>query len=101
MLCVHCENGDLVNKLQRRTLERGITGPEGHAISRPPVVAAEAVSCLFYLAHLAGDAPVNVAHLSTKLSLEAVRAAWVFVNGELAVRDGEPVGAKPGRYVAR
>ena len=29
------------------------------------------------------------------------RAAWVFINGELAVRDGEPVGSKPGRYVAR
>ena len=29
------------------------------------------------------------------------RVAWVFINGELAVRDGEPVGSKPGRYVAR
>lgn len=75
VLCVHCENGDLVNELQRRTLARGITGPEGHAISRPPVVEAEAVSRLLYLAHLAGDAPVNVVHLSTKLGLEAVRAA--------------------------
>ncbi|MFR3878483.1 MAG: hypothetical protein ACLTYW_10440 [Collinsella sp.] len=30
---------------------------------------AEAVSRLLYLAHLAGDAPVNVVHLSTKLGL--------------------------------
>lgn len=33
------------------------------------------MSRLLYLAHLAGDAPVNVVHLSTKLGLEAIRAA--------------------------
>lgn len=74
-LCVHCENGTLVNALQRRVLAAGVTGPEGHPMSRPPVVEAEAVSRLLYLAHLAGDARVNVVHLSTKLGLEAVRAA--------------------------
>ena len=26
---------------------------------------------------------------------------YVFINGELAVRDGKPLGNKPGRYVAR
>ena len=29
------------------------------------------------------------------------RAHLVFVNGDLAARDGEPTGAMPGRYVAR
>ena len=29
------------------------------------------------------------------------RPAYVFVNGELAVVDGEPTGAKPGAYVKR
>ena len=33
------------------------------------------MSRLLCLAHLAGDAPVNVVHLSTKLGLEAIRAA--------------------------
>ena len=33
------------------------------------------MSRLLYLAHLAGDAPVNVVHLSTKLGLEAIHAA--------------------------
>ena len=75
MLCVHCENGTLVNELQKRVYEQGIHGPEGHALSRPDVCEAEAVSRLLYLAHLAGDAPVNVVHLSTKLGLEAIRAA--------------------------
>ena len=75
ILCVHCENGTLVNALQKRVYEQGIHGPEGHALSRPDVCEAEAVSRLLYLAHLAGDAPVNVVHLSTKLGLEAIRAA--------------------------
>ena len=63
ILCVHCENGTLVNALQKRVFEQGIHGPEGHALSRPDVCEAEAVSRLLYLAHLAGDAPVNVVHL--------------------------------------
>ena len=75
VLCVHCENGDLVNALQQRMLKRGVLGPEGHPLSRPAEAEADAVSRLLYLAHLAGDAPVNVVHLSTEMGLEAVRAA--------------------------
>lgn len=74
-LCVHCENGTLVDALQKRVFEAGIHGPEGHPLSRPAECEAEAVSRLLYLAHLAGDARVNVVHLSTKLGLEAIRAA--------------------------
>lgn len=75
VLCVHCENGTLVNELQRRTLASGVTGPEGHPLSRPAEVEAEAISRLLYLARLAGDAPVNVVHLSTELGLAAIRQA--------------------------
>lgn len=74
-LCVHCENGTLVDALQKRVYEAGIHGPEGHPLSRPAECEAEVVSRLLYLAHLAGDARVNVVHLSTKLGLEAIRAA--------------------------
>ena len=74
-LCVHCENGTLVNELQRRVYDEGIHGPEGHPLSRPAECEAEAISRLLYLAHLAGDARVNVVHLSTKMGLDAIRAA--------------------------
>lgn len=74
-LCVHCENGTVVNDLQKRVFEQGVTGPEGHPLSRPAECEAEAIARLLYLAHMAGDARVNVVHLSTRLGLEAIRAA--------------------------
>ena len=74
-LCVHCENGTVIDALQRRVLTEGITGPEGHPMSRPVECEAEAISRLLYLAHLAGDARVNIVHLSTKMGLDAIRFA--------------------------
>ena len=74
VLCVHCENGTLVNEMQRRMIAAGITGPEGHPMSRPAACEAEAISRLCYLAELA-DARINIVHLSSALGLEAVRAA--------------------------
>lgn len=74
VLGVHCENGTLVNRLQRDQLEKGVTGPAGHPASRPPVVEAEAIRRLCAVAKLA-DSPVHIVHLSSAEGLEEVRRA--------------------------
>ncbi|NLF34585.1 MAG: dihydropyrimidinase, partial [Clostridiales bacterium] len=71
----HCENGDLVAEGIAAMKAQGRLGPEGHPASRPPLVEAEAVDRWLAIAELAGGAPVNVVHLSTRRGLEAVRAA--------------------------
>lgn len=37
---IHGENGDAVVLWQRKVSEDGITGPEGHALSRPAFVSS-------------------------------------------------------------
>lgn len=71
-IMVHAENADMIDVLQKQTVARGITDPIGHAISRPPIVEAEAVSRAAYLANLAG-APIYVVHVTSKEAMAVVR----------------------------
>jgi len=82
---VHAENGDAVVHLQRKLLAAGITGPEGHALSRPPDVEAEAVNRVIALARLLG-APIYIVHVSTAEAVDAIaraRAVGQRVYGEV------------------
>jgi dihydropyrimidinase len=74
LLGVHCENGDLVNAGIQRQKEQGRLDPLAHALSRPPLVEAEAVHRLLAIAKFAGCV-VNVVHLSSALGMEEIRRA--------------------------
>ena len=70
----HCENGTLVNFLQKKEIEAGHTDPSAHPVSRPAEAEAEAIDRYLWLARLA-DVPVYIVHLSTALGLEEIRRA--------------------------
>lgn len=71
---VHAENGDLVADMQQQMLEQGITGPEGHAYSRPPEFEGEAANRAITIADAAG-VPLYVVHVSCEQAHEAIRRA--------------------------
>jgi dihydropyrimidinase len=74
MPLVHAENGDVVARLQEEYLAKGVTGPEGHAFSRPPEVEGEATNRAIMIADMAG-CPLYVVHTSCRESQEAIARA--------------------------
>jgi dihydropyrimidinase len=71
---VHAENGEVVFLMQKALLNAGITGPEGHPLSRPPVVEAEAANRAIAIAQMSG-APVYIVHVSAQETVEAIARA--------------------------
>ncbi|MCF6318615.1 MAG: dihydropyrimidinase [Proteobacteria bacterium] len=70
----HAENGEMVFQLQKQLIEQGITGPEGHPLSRPPAAEAEAANRAIKLADVIG-VPVYLVHVSTKDALDEITRA--------------------------
>ncbi len=74
MPTVHAENGELVFLLQQEVAKMGITGPEGHPLSRPPMVEGEAANRAIAIADVLG-VPIYVVHVSCIESAEAIARA--------------------------
>ena len=74
MPLVHAENGDVVAALQAKLMADGITGPEGHAFSRPPEVEGEAANRAIMIADAAG-VPLYIVHTSSIAAHEAIARA--------------------------
>ncbi|HVO01097.1 MAG TPA: amidohydrolase family protein, partial [Candidatus Cybelea sp.] len=68
---VHAENGELVFHLQNELVKKGITGPEGHPMSRPPEVEGEAANRAIRVAQVIGN-PLYIVHNSCKEAVEAI-----------------------------
>jgi dihydropyrimidinase len=74
LVCLHAENGEVIDVLVREALAAGCTAPAYHARTRPSAVEAEAVQRGIALAEMAG-APLYIVHLSSALGLEQVATA--------------------------
>lgn len=75
-IMVHAENADVIDALQKQLAAEGKTEPKYHAVSRPPLVEAEATQRAIYLAMMA-DAPIFVVHVTCKEAMEVVRDAYI------------------------
>ncbi|AFM41029.1 D-hydantoinase [Desulfosporosinus acidiphilus SJ4] len=71
LVCVHCENGDVVYDLVQKARQVGKIAPKYHPLTRPPEAEAEAASRVIALAQMA-DAPVYIVHLTCSGALQAV-----------------------------
>ena len=74
IVTVHAENGELVYRLQQSIYDKGITGPEGHPLSRPPAVEGEAANRAIRIAEVL-NVPLYIVHNSCRQSLEAITRA--------------------------
>jgi len=73
-ICMHAENGDVIDVLVQRALAAGHTAPKYHALTRPPRAEAEATHRAIALAEIA-DVPIYIVHLSAAEALEKVTEA--------------------------
>ena len=74
LICMHAENGGVIDVIVQRAIAEGKTAPIYHALTRPVTAEAEAVHRAIAMAEIAG-APVYIVHLSSADALHEVRAA--------------------------
>jgi len=73
-ICMHAENGGVIDVLVKKALAEGRTAPKYHALTRPARAEAEATHRAIALAEIAG-VPIYIVHLSAAEALEMVTEA--------------------------
>jgi dihydropyrimidinase len=73
-ICMHAENGGVIDVLVQKALAEGKTAPKYHALTRPARAEAEATHRAIALAEMA-DVPIYIVHLSAAEALEMVTEA--------------------------
>lgn len=71
LVCVHCENGDVIDVLVEEAKALGHRSPKYHALTRPAAVEREAIYRAVSLAEIAG-APLYVVHVSSGEGLRVI-----------------------------
>lgn len=74
LVCMHAENGVVIDVLVKRALAEGKTAPKYHALTRSTKAEAEGTGRAIAIAEMAG-APVYIVHLSCADALNKVREA--------------------------
>lgn len=74
VICMHAENGIVIDEIVKQMLKDGHTDPKYHALSRPTRMEAEGVHRAIAIAEVAG-VPVYIVHLSSADALEQVTLA--------------------------
>jgi dihydropyrimidinase len=74
LVCMHAENGGVIDTLVKEALRKGQTAPKYHALTRPTRAEGEATSRALALAEMA-DVPIYIVHLSCSDALEKVKQA--------------------------
>lgn len=71
VICMHAENGIVIDEIVKRARAEGKTEPKWHALTRPTRMEAEGVHRAIAIAEVAG-VPVYIVHLSSADALEQV-----------------------------
>jgi dihydropyrimidinase len=74
LVCMHAENGGVIDTLVKDALRKGQTAPKYHALTRPTRAEGEATGRAIALAEMA-DVPIYIVHLSCADALEKVKQA--------------------------
>lgn len=84
LVCVHCENGDVIDLLVQQARAKGYSEPKYHALTRPITVEREATARAICLAEIAGAA-LYVVHVSSEAALRTIeegRSRGLAIYGE-------------------